>query len=92
MSPAPAWSTPSGLLPGVETRIPVSRYQFLMLTALLYSGSWTWSGTPETNPRGWDLVKTGAIPDSAAVRRSQARGASTYFGTPGTGASEYFTK
>lgn len=40
----------------------MSRYQFLMLAALLHSGSWTWSGTPETNPHGWDLVKTGAIP------------------------------
>lgn len=53
---------PFGLLPSVEAESPLSRYQFLMLAALLHSGSWAWFGNPETNPHGWDLVKTGAIP------------------------------
>jgi len=36
----------------------VTRYQFLALAALLFSGQWNWSGTPQTNPRGWDLVNS----------------------------------
>ena len=49
MSPAPArmhaWSPSFVLLQSVEARSPRCRCQFLMLAALLYSGSWTWSGT-----------------------------------------------
>lgn len=39
--------------------LPMHRYQFLALAALLFSGQWNWSGTPQTNPRGWDLVNSG---------------------------------
>ena len=49
MSPAPArmhaWSPSFVLLQSVKARSPRCRCQFLMLAALLYSGSWTWSGT-----------------------------------------------